>query len=188
MTIFKNQGYTKGEGNEGKMEDVAAEQIEDAIKEKEAFAKKAHAHLVPNTVKNICWGLAGGIVTFVYFCFIGIVYGISIIGYKKAYACFKFAVYSLAPYGKNVASDYLSHKFGNTFWVITTGWQISFYCLILSAIFYASFFGRYLGAKWFHFAQFVLAPFGAKIRKTDLLSGNDSALVGLRDRDSEYEL
>lgn len=138
--------------------------------------------------KNISWGILGGWVSFVYFVAIGIVYGITIIGVKKAYACFRFALFTLAPFGKNVATDIGSHKFGNAFWIVTTGWQISLYCVLAAALWYATYFGRYLGAKWLHLAQFVIAPFGAKIRKNDLLSGDDTAFVELRDRDSEFEL
>lgn len=139
-------------------------------------------------IKNIVWGILGGYVVFLYFVIIGVAYCLTVIGVKKGYACFKFAVFSLAPFGKNAAADFLSHKAGNTFFTITTGWQISLYCLLTAGLWYATYFGRYLGNKWFHLAQFVLMPFGAKIMPTDLLNYTESGVVSKRDKTKEFEI
>lgn len=138
------------------------------------------SEIKPDTVKNICWGIMGGFVTFIYFIVVGIIYGVTIIGIKKAWACFRFALFTLAPFGKNVYTNYGSHKFGNSFWIVTTGWQISFFCMVAAGIAYLTYYGRFLGARWFHLAQFVIAPFGSTIKTASLLSG-ESAIVGIRD-------
>lgn len=134
-----------------------------------------------DVVKNICWGLLGGWILFVYLAAIGVLYGITIIGAKKAYMCFKFAVFSLAPYGKNVLTNYGSHKFGNTFWLITTGWQISIVCVVISALWYLTYYGRYLSSRWFHLAQFVVAPFGSVIKNTSLLNPTQTLVAQVTD-------
>lgn len=139
------------------------------------------------TVKNIAFGLSGGWFICLYFTFMAIIYALSIIGIKKSYALLKCAAFCLAPYGKNVYTHFGSHKFGNTFWAVTTGWQASFICVVFAGLWYATILGAYLGARFFHLAQYAVAPFGAKCYPTYLLTGGETAVVRLR-KEHNFEL
>lgn len=134
------------------------------------------------TIKNIAFGLSGGWVISLYFISMAIVYALSIIGIKKAYTLLKCAAFCLMPYGKNAYTDFMSHKIGNSFWAVTTGWQAALICLIFAGIWCVTIFGLYLGARYFHLAQYVISPFGAKWYPTDLLTGDETAIVKLRNQ------
>lgn len=140
-----------------------------------------------NKLKNIAFGLSGGWFVFLNLTAWAIVYVVSIVGVKKAYALLKCASFCLAPYGKNVYADYFSHKIGNTFWAFTTGWQVALVCILFSAFWYVTVFGAYLGQRYFHLAQYAVAPFGAKTHDTELLTGEESAVVRLR-KERKFEL
>lgn len=148
--------------------------------------KEAHTNRVKK-FRNILFGLSGGWFIFLNFTAWAIVYALTIIGIKKAYALLKCAVFCLAPYGKNVYIDFGSHKIGNTFWAVTLGWQVAFVCLLFSAFWYATVLGAYLGQRYFHLAQFAVAPFGAKFYPTALLTGGETAIVRLR-KERNFEL
>lgn len=140
-----------------------------------------------NKIKNISFGLSGGWLLCLYFTFTAIVYALTIIGVKKAYALLKCASFCLSPYGKNVYTDFGSHKFGNTFWAITTGWQAAFICILFAGFWYLTIIGAYLGSRYFHLAQYAVAPFGAKCFPTTLLSGNETAVARVR-KEHNFEL
>ena len=133
-----------------------------------------------NKIKNIAFGLSGGWFICLNLTAWAIVYALSIIGIKKAYALLKCAAYCLAPYGKNAYVNFLSHKFGNTFWAVTLGWQVAFVCLVFSALWYATVAGAYLGQRFFHLAQYAIAPFGARLVPVSLLGGGETAIAHLR--------
>lgn len=138
-------------------------------------------------VKNIAFGVGGGWVICLYFTATAIVYALSIVGIKKAYVLLKCAAFCLAPYGKNAYIDFMSHKFGNAFWAITTGWEASFICILCAGLWYATVFGAYIGSRFFHLAQYAIAPFGAKCYPTALLTGGESTVVKLRE-EHNFEL
>ena len=138
-------------------------------------------------VKNIAFGLSGGWFLCLYFTSLAIVYALTIIGAKKAYALLKCAAFCLMPFGKNAYTDFMSHKFGNTFWAVTTGWQAAFVCLVFSAFWYATVFGAYLGSRYFHLAQYCVSPFGTKCYPTKLLTGGETAVARLRE-EHNFEL
>lgn len=133
-----------------------------------------------NRFKNIIFGLSGGWFIFIYFTLMAFFYALSIIGIKKAYGLLKCASFCIAPFGKNAYTDFGAHKFGNTFWAFTTGWQVAFICLVFSGFWYLTFFGAYLGQRYFHLAQYAVTPFGAKFSPTSLLAGDETAIVRLR--------
>ena len=132
------------------------------------------------TVKNIAFGIGGGWFIAVYFTSGAIVYALTIVGIKKAYALLKCAAFCFAPFGKNAYTDFMSHKFGNAFWAVTTGWQAALICVIFAAVWYATFFGAYLGSRFFHLAQYAICPFGTKCFPTDLLTGDETAFARVR--------
>ncbi len=138
-------------------------------------------------IKNLLFGLAGGW----FLCFNilawAAVYALSIIGIKKAYALVKCAAFCLVPYGKNAYIDFASHKFGNAFWAFTTGWQVAFVSMLFAAFWYATVVGARIGQRFFHLAQYAVAPFGAKFYPIDLLTGGETAVVRLRE-EHNFEL
>lgn len=138
-------------------------------------------------VKNIAFGLGGGFVICLYFTSMAIVYALSIVGIKKAYALLKCASFCIMPYGKNVYTDFMSHKFGNAMWAATTGWEAALICVVFAAFWYATVLGAYIGSRFFHLAQYTIAPFGAKCYPTALLTGGESTVVRLR-KEHNFEL
>ena len=125
-----------------------------------------------DTAKNIIFGLSGGWLIGTYFTFMAIVHAFTIIGMKKAYGLIKCAAFCFAPFGKNARISFASHKLGNTLWAVTLGWQAALICLLFAAFWFMTFFGAYLGERYFSLAQYAIAPFGAKLEeKENLLIG-----------------
>lgn len=139
------------------------------------------------TVKNIAFGLSGGWLIGVYFTSAAIVYALTVVGIKKAYALFKCASFCFMPFGRNAYTDFKAHPFGNAFWAATTGWQAALICLIFAGFWYITVFGAYLGSRYFHLAQYAVCPFGTKCYATDLLTGGESAITKLR-KEHNFEL
>lgn len=131
--------------------------------------------------------MAGGWVVCLYFTSTAIVYALTLVGVKKAYALLKCAAFCLSPHGKNVHVDFGSHTFGNAFWAITTGWEASLVCIVFAGFWCATGVGFPIGARFFHLAQYAIMPFGAKCYPTALLTGGESAVVKLR-REHNFEL
>ena len=130
-------------------------------------------------VKNVAFGLSGGWLLCLYFMATAVVYAISIVGVKKAYALLKCASFCLAPYGKNAYTDFASHKIGNAMWAATVGWQAALICMIFAAAWSITVAGLYLGVRYFHLAQYAIAPFGAKCYPVSLLTGGEKAVPQL---------
>ncbi len=139
-------------------------------------------------IKNVVWLLLGGYIMFIYFVIVGTAYVITIIGAKKGYACYKLAVFAVMPFGVNVAVDFWSHKIGNPFFALTTGWQASVVCLVFGAIMQVSYVGRYLANRWFHLSQYALMPFGAKVQRISRLGEQEKATVLKRNEFLEFEI
>lgn len=122
-----------------------------------------------NKLKNIAFGLAGGWFVVANLLLWAAAYAISVIGIKKAYTLVKCASFCLAPFGKTVHTDFMSHKFGNAFWSATTGWQVALLCMFFTCFWYATVLGAYIGKKFFAMAQYAVAPFGAKFYPLSLI-------------------
>ncbi|MCI8458648.1 MAG: hypothetical protein HFE46_03145 [Clostridia bacterium] len=140
-----------------------------------------------NLSKNIVFGLSGGWVLLLYFTATAIVYALTVVGAKKAYALLKCASFCVTPFGKNAYIDYGSHKVGNTFWAVTAGWQAALASLLFAAVWYATVVGAYLGSRYLHLAQYAVAPFGAKCYPNALLTGEETAVPRLRE-EHNFEL
>lgn len=139
-------------------------------------------------IKNIAFGLSGGWLLAIYFTAAAILYALTIVGVKKAYALCKCASFCLLPYGRNVYTDFMSHKLGNILWACTIGWQAALLSMLFACIWYATILGAYLGNRYVHLAQYAVAPFGAKCYPVALLTGGDEGAAARVRAEHNFEL
>ena len=55
-----------------------------------------------STIANVIWIIFGGLATAIWWCFIGLIFTITIVGIPLGRQCFKMAALTLAPFGKTV--------------------------------------------------------------------------------------
>ncbi len=127
--------------------------------------KKLYYTRTSGRVGNILWLTLGGWVVPFYFLFVGALYLLTVIGAKKAYACFRFAQFSLLPFGVEIRLNFEKKKFGNLFWIVTTGWPIALVSLAFSLVFYATIVGAPIGEQWRKLSRLSMCPFGAKFAR-----------------------
>lgn len=75
-----------------------------------------------SAIANIIWIIFGGLVTAIGWCFLGIVFCITIVGIPLGRQCFKMASLTLAPFGKTITyGGGAPSLIANIFWVILAG-------------------------------------------------------------------
>lgn len=113
---------------------------------------------------NIIWLLCGGLLVGLAWFIYGILWCITIVGIPVGVQCFKFAVLTMCPFGKNVT---VGTSFGsillNIFWIIVTGIPVSVTCAVIGLVLCCTVIGIPFGLQFFKIAQLALLPFGAKI-------------------------
>ena len=103
---------------------------------------------------NIIWIIFGGLIGAIGWCFIGIIWCITIIGIPVGMQCFKMARLQLAPFGKEVVtvSDSSGNLLMNILWLIFGGLEL---CITIVGIPFA--------AQSFKMAKLALMPFGKEV-------------------------
>lgn len=113
---------------------------------------------------NILWFIFGGLISFLYFGFMGILLCITIIGIPFGKQCFKMAKLVIFPFGKKIDTNFGSHPIANIIWAILFGWEYAVSMLIFSLILYITIIGIPFAKQGIKLMQLGLIPFGAKIR------------------------
>ena len=114
-----------------------------------------------NFLANVIWIFLGGLWLFLAWCICGLVLCITIIGIPFGVQCFKIAVISLVPYGKEVITDYSKHPVANVIWAILGGWEMSLLYLIVGVINCITIISIPRGTQCFKITKMALFPFGS---------------------------
>ena len=114
-------------------------------------------------VGNIIWIIFGGLISALSWVFTGVLMCITIIGIPFGKQCFKIAGLSLAPFGKNVNTNFNKHPIINIIWAILFGWEGALGALFTGVILCISIIGIPVGLKFFQIAKLLFIPFGSEI-------------------------
>jgi len=115
---------------------------------------------------NLVWLILGGLVMFLFWILVGIIYCITIIGIPFGIQAFKLARLSLAPFGKKIKREDTgaTKLLGNIIWILFGGLELAIGHLIFGFIFCITIIGIPFGKQQFKLAQLSLAPFGVTIK------------------------
>lgn len=116
------------------------------------------------TIGNIIWIIFGGLVTAVFWAFVGIVFYITIVGVPLGRISFRMAALTLAPFGKRV--DYgggAPSLIANIVWIFVAGLWAAIAYVVLGCIYCITIVGAPFGVQLFKMAKLSLMPFGASI-------------------------
>ena len=114
-----------------------------------------------NFLSNVIWIILGGIWLFLAWCACGILLCVTIIGIPFGVQCFKIGWLSLAPFGKEVVTDYARHPVANVIWVIIGGWEMALAYLFIGIINCITIIGIPRGIQCFKIMKIALFPFGS---------------------------
>ena len=110
---------------------------------------------------NVLWFVIVGLLSFVLWILLGLLWCITIIGIPFGVQCFKIASFSLFPFGKTIKTNFDSHPIANIIWLILFGWEITVGYAIIGIILYITIIGIPFGKQCFKLASLSLLPFGA---------------------------
>lgn len=113
---------------------------------------------------NILWFLLGGAVEGLLWCVSGLLWCITIVGIPIGLQCFKFAVLSFCPFGKEV--DYGGGAFSliaNVIWLLFPGIPMAIGNLVWGCVLCLTIIGIPFGKQFFKLAKLSLMPFGSRV-------------------------
>lgn len=112
---------------------------------------------------NVLWFIFGGVVYGILWSLLGLLLCITIIGIPFGRQCFKFAVLSFCPFGKNVVINFSAYPIMNILWMIFFGWEMAVGAFVSGVLLCVTIIGIPFGLQVFKLAQAYLIPFGATI-------------------------
>jgi uncharacterized membrane protein YccF (DUF307 family) len=115
------------------------------------------------TIANIIWILFGGLALFLSWLFIGLFLCITIIGLPFGVQCFKYAMLSLAPFGKKVDINFKKYFVSNLLWLVFFGWEMFIGYFVAGALCCITIVGIPAGLQVFKLSKLSIAPFGATV-------------------------
>lgn len=126
------------------------------------MAKKKNGCIT--TLANIIWIILGGWFTALLWFLFGLILCITIIGIPFGKQCFKVAVLSFAPFGKNVDLHFTKHTVVNVIWAVLFGWELFLSYLVAAIANAITIIGIPNAIACLKFMKLSFAPFGATIR------------------------
>lgn len=114
-------------------------------------------------IGNIIWLIFGGLIMSLLWFLLGLLLFITVIGIPFGLQLFKFAKLMLAPFGKEVNTNFDKHPIINILWLIFFGWEMALGYLIIGAVFCITIVGIPFGLQWFKLTKLALIPFGAEV-------------------------
>ena len=114
-------------------------------------------------IGNIIWIIFGGLISALSWVFTGVLMCITIIGIPFGKQCFKIAGLSLAPFEKNVNTNFNKHPIANVVWIILFGWELFIFNILTGVMLCIMIIGIPFGKQWFKLAKLALIPFGSTI-------------------------
>lgn len=119
-----------------------------------------------NLLGNIVWLLLGGFISAMMYFIAGFLMCITIIGIPFGLQLFKFGMFSLSPFGRNVTytstSGCLATVF-NVIWILCGWWEIAAVHAVFGLLLCVTIVGIPFGVQHFKIAGLSLMPFGRTI-------------------------
>lgn len=114
---------------------------------------------------NIIWFIFGGLISAALWLFSGLLLCLTIVGIPFGLQCFKFAIFVLWPFGRDVEIGQFGALglFGNIIWIIFCGFWLCLTHLFFALLLCLTIIGIPFGLQHFKLAKLSLMPFGAKI-------------------------
>lgn len=113
---------------------------------------------------NLIWFICGGFLSGLTWLISGLLWCVTIIGIPYGKQCFKFAILSFVPFGKDIEyGGGVPSLLANVIWIIFFGIPMALENVIFGCIWCATIIGFPFGMQFFKIAKLSLAPFGAKI-------------------------
>ncbi len=114
---------------------------------------------------NILWFIFGGCISGLNWCLAGCLWSATIIGLPVGLQCFKFAVLSFFPFGKDVVyGGGVGSLLLNIIWLLVSGIPLAVIHAVLGIVLCCTFIGIPFGLQQFKLAKLALMPFGAEIQ------------------------
>ena len=114
---------------------------------------------------NILWFICGGFISGLSWILAGCVWCISIIGIPVGLQCFKFAVMSFCPFGKEIRYGGGTFSlFANIIWLIVSGIPMAIEHAFIGLLLCCTIIGIPFGKQFFKIAKLALMPFGAEVQ------------------------
>ncbi len=122
-----------------------------------------------NTLGNILWLVLGGLLISIVYFIVGLLMCLTIIGIPFGVQLFKLGIYSLCPFGYEIANKpdepgCLSIVM-NLIWVLCGWWEIALTHLAFGLLLCITIIGIPWGILHFKMAIGSIFPFGKEIRK-----------------------
>ena len=113
---------------------------------------------------NILWIIFGGLISWLTWLFVGVLWCITILGIPVGLQCFKLASLSLNPFGKEVYYEGGAGSFLlNVVWFLFSGIFLAVENFLLGVILCVTIIGIPFGKQFFKIAGLALRPFGATV-------------------------
>ncbi|MGD9761509.1 MAG: YccF domain-containing protein [Candidatus Izemoplasmatales bacterium] len=111
---------------------------------------------------NVIWFVIIGLLSFISWVLVGLLWCITIIGIPFGVQCFKIASFVLFPFEKTIHTNFDSHPIANIIWLIFFGWEITVFYVFIGIVLYITIIGIPFGKQCFKLASLSLLPFGAE--------------------------
>ncbi len=116
-------------------------------------------------IGNLLWALTAGLILFLCWGIVGLLWCVTIAGIPVGLQCFKFAKLMLAPFGKHIIyGGGTGSLLLNILWIVFGGVEIAVTAASIGLVFCATIIGIPVGLQCFKLAQLALMPFGARVR------------------------
>jgi uncharacterized membrane protein YccF (DUF307 family) len=119
---------------------------------------------VLNIIANVIWFFVGGLFTAIAWFITGLLLCITIVGIPFGVQNFKFAKFSLCPFGKKIQLNFSKHPIANIIWLLLVGWEMCLVYFLAALICCVTIIGIPVGVQAFKFCTLSVAPFGADIK------------------------
>lgn len=114
---------------------------------------------------NILWFIFGGFISGISWCLAGCIWCITIVGIPWGVQCFKFAVLSFFPFGREVEyGGGVGSLLLNIVWLLISGIPLALESALMGCLLCVTILGIPFGLQQFKLAKLALMPFGARIR------------------------
>ncbi len=113
---------------------------------------------------NLLWFICGGFVSGLSWLALGCLWCITIIGIPLGIQCFKFAVLSFFPFGRDVEFDGgFASLLLNIIWLVAAGMPMAIEHAAIGVLLCCTIIGIPFGLQHLKLAKLALLPFGSSI-------------------------
>ena len=119
------------------------------------------------TIGNIIWALLAGIWLCIGYALSGVLMCITIIGIPYGLQCFKLSKFIIAPFGKEIKTNFEKHPIANILWIVLFGWGSALSAIFTGCILCITVVGIPIGLKCFQIAKLLFIPFGSEVVKIE---------------------